>query len=43
MRGMRGVGGVCEMCMARVVWEERGEWMRGLGLGFTKPVGRVCI
>ena len=22
-----------------VVWEVRGEWIRGLGLAFTKPVG----
>ena len=38
---MRAVGGVCDMCMclARAAWEERGgEWMRGLGLGFTNPV-----
>ena len=40
--GMRGVGGVCEMCMAR-----GGEWIRGLDLGFTNPVERreywTCI
>ena len=30
-------------------WVERGEWMRGLGLGFTNPVGTgecwtcVCV
>ena len=38
---MRGVGGVCEtcMCLARGgVVGERGEWMRGFGLGFTNPV-----
>ena len=38
---MRGVGEVCEMCMCLVrggVGGERGEWMRGLGLGFTNPV-----
>ena len=29
---VRGVGGVCDMCMM-------GEWMRELGLGFTNPVG----
>ena len=34
--GMRGAGGVYEMCMC-LVWD--GEWMRGLGLGFTNPVG----
>ena len=33
VRGMRGVGGVCEM------GDERGEWVRGLGLGFTIPLG----
>ena len=39
---MRGVGGVCEMCMCLArggVGGEGGEWMRGLGLGFTNPVG----
>ena len=42
VRGMRGIGGVCEMCMCLArggVGRERGEWMRGLGLGFTNPVG----
>ena len=51
VRGMRGVVGVCEMCMclARAgVGGEGGEWMRGLGLGFTNPVGTrrvldVCL
>ena len=41
VRGMRGVGGVCEMCMclARCAGGgEEGEWMRGLGLSFTNPV-----
>ena len=41
VRGMRGVGGVCEMCMCLArdgVCEESGEWIRGLGLGFTNPV-----
>ena len=45
------LGGVCEMCMclARAAWVERVvEWMRGLGLGFTNPVGTgevldVCL
>ena len=38
--GMRGVGGVCEMCMTRAgVGGEGGEWMRGMGMGFTNPVG----
>ena len=34
VRGMRGVGGVCDMCMclARGGMDgEGGEWMRGLG------------
>ena len=34
VRGMSGVSGVCERCMCLT----RGEWMRGLGLGFTNPV-----
>ena len=44
--GMRGVGGVCDMGLARsgVV----GECIRGLGLGFASPVGTggvldVCL
>ena len=39
---MRGVGGVCDMCMCLArggVGGEGGEWMRELGLGFTNPVG----
>ena len=30
-RGMRGVGGVYEVCkcLARAAWVERDEWMRG--------------
>ena len=42
VRGMTGLGGVCEMwmCLARGgVGGEGGEWMRGLGLGFTTVVG----
>ena len=42
VRGMRGVGGVCEMCMCwtRRAWVEMGdEWRRGLCLDFTNPVG----
>ena len=41
VRGMRGFGGVCEMCMclARAMRVGRDEWMRGLGSGFTNPVG----
>ena len=34
VRGMKGVGGVCVF-----VWDGVGEWMRGLGLSFTNPVG----
>ena len=39
--GMRGVGGVCEMCMFGSGRRGRRgvEWMRELGLGFTNPVG----
>ena len=33
---MRGVGGVCDMCMCLA---RGGEWMRELGLGFTNPLG----
>ena len=39
--GMRRVGEVCEMCICLArgsVGGEGGEWMRGLGLGFTNPV-----
>ena len=48
VRGMRGVGGVCEMCMYLVRGGVGDEWMRGLGLGFTNPVGTgevldVCL
>ena len=33
---MRGVGEVCEMCLARGgVGRDGGEWMIGLGSGFT--------
>ena len=43
VRGMRGVGGVCEMCMARGGVGREGA--SGLGLGFTNPVGTegVCL
>ena len=49
---VRGVGGVCAMCMCLArggVGVEEGEWMRELGLGFTNPVGTggvldiVCV
>ena len=45
---VRGIGGVCDMCMclARgavggegVSGWRGGEWMRELGLGFTNPLG----
>ena len=39
---VRGVGGMCEMCMCLArgcVSGEWVEWMRELGLGFTNPVG----
>ena len=39
---VRGVGGVCDMCMCLArggVDGEGGEWMRELCLGFTNPVG----
>ena len=40
--GMRGVDGVCEMCMCLIrgcIGGEGSEWIRGLGLGFTNLVG----
>ena len=51
VRGMRGVGEVCKMCMCMArggVGGERCEWMRELGLGFTNPVStggvfHVCL
>ena len=39
---VRGVGGVCDMCICLArggVGGEGIEWMRELGLGFTNPVG----
>ena len=42
MSVVRGVGGVCEMCICLArsgVGGEGGWWVRGLGLGFTNPVG----
>ena len=41
---VRGVGGVCDMCMC-----PGSVWMRELGLGFTNPLGTggvldsVCV
>ena len=48
MRGIRGFGGVCEMCMCLARGGVCGERMRGLGLGFTNHVGTwgvfdVCL
>ena len=49
MSVVRGVGGMCYMCLARGgVGGERGDWLRELGLGFTKHVGTggvldVCL
>ena len=40
VRGVRGVDGVCEMCLVRSGVGMQGlELVRGLGLGFTNPVG----
>ena len=42
MSVVRGVGGVCSMCMCLArgcVGGEGGEWMRELGLGFIYTVG----
>ena len=51
MSVVRGVGGVCDMCMCLArggVGGEGGEWMRELGLGFTNALGAggvldVCL
>ena len=41
---VRGVGGVCGMCLARgSVNGEGGEWTRELGLDFTNPVGTGSV
>ena len=39
VRRMRGVGGICEMCMCLARGGLGGEGVRGLGLGFTNQVG----
>ena len=39
VRGVRGIGGVCEICMCLGRGREGVEWIRGLALGFTNPVG----
>ena len=42
MSVVRGVGGVCYMCLCLArggMGGEGGEWLRELGLGFTNPVG----
>ena len=42
VHGMKGLGRVCEMCMCLArgwLGGDGGEWMRGLGLGFTMPLG----
>ena len=38
-RGMKGVGGVCDMGMCLARGDVGGEWITGLGLGFSNPVG----
>ena len=49
LRGMRGVGGVCEKCMCLARVGIGGEGVSGLGLGFTNHVGTgegwtcVCV
>ena len=39
VRGMRGVDGVCEMCMCLARGGVGGEGVSGLSLGLTNPVG----
>ena len=39
VRGMRGGGGMCEMCMCLARCGVGGDGVIGLGLGFTNPVG----
>ena len=40
---VRGVGGVCDMCMCLARGGVGGEWMRELGLGFTNPLGTGVV
>ena len=44
---VRGVGGVCELCMCLARGGVRGKWVRVLGLGFANPGGTwgkcVCV
>ena len=43
---VRGVGGVCDMCMCLArggVGGEGGEWMRELGFGYTNPLGMGVV
>ena len=37
--GVRGVGVMCEMGICLAWRGVGGDWIRGLGLGFTYPVG----
>ena len=39
MSVVRGVGGVCDMCMCLARGGVGGEWVRGLGMSFTNPGG----
>ena len=39
VRGKKGVGEVCEMCMCLAQRGIGGEWIRGFGLVFPNPVG----
>ena len=44
VRGTKGIGGVCDMCMCLALGGVGGERIRGLVLGFINPVGTcVCI
>ena len=52
VRGMKGIYGLCEMCMYLArggVRGERGEWIRGLGWALLIPWGKrecwmyICV